>query len=351
MHKIATLLAAATAFVGGSIFTAGAGTLIPVVPYPESLDTEPFDINDNNVIAGAYISSDSNSHAFFGSLDGHYTSFDGKKYEGYTQANGINSSLWITGVYTDTERCPNQCEFVRKPDGTFVTLTKDGEPLDGYARQIIANTQFSADFGDLLGQGIRSYLGKKAKYRETLAIDVTDPRARGLNRQGTVVGRFSNAAGHSSGFIFHGGAVTAVDYPDGNAVNTGLYGINDAGLVSGYWDTGAPDYIAHGFVLNTSTGTFHQFDVKGAQSYTYLNGINNAGFITVRSDAGNFIYCPKKESRCPKGGIKASFGAGIRIPVQKLALHHGVQNAQAGKAASTQTRSEDRAEFVRLPTR
>lgn len=311
---------------------AWAGSLIPVVPYPGSIWTDPFDINDKNVIAGAYALPDDSAHAFFGALDGQYTSFDGDNYAGYTQANGINKDGWITGINRNFDICPiYNCQFVRKPDGTLVTLMKNGVPLDGYPRQITNKAKFVGDYRDS-PSNCHSYLGKSDAFQKNLKLDLDRPCARGINNLGVIVGRFRNADGNQSGFILQNGVISTIDYPDIGAVNTQLYGINDSGLASGSWDTGPPDYISHGFTLDTSTNTFRRFDIQGAQAYTFLNGINNAGYFVARSDAGNFIYCPKKKSKCPGATLQAGFGPAIRVSPEWQLMRHRMHRSGSPSA-------------------
>ena len=123
-----------------------------------------------------------------------------------------------------------------------------------------------------------------------------------------IVGRFRNSDGNQSGFVQNGDTITQVDYPDETAVNTFLYGINDKGIATGYWDNGAPDNIDRGFIYDTNTGEFQAVHVPGENAFTVLEGINSTGWFAVRSDAGNFIYCLLKNN-CP-GGRDAGPGAG-----------------------------------------
>ena len=69
----ATVLAGAT-FVMSAV---QAGTLIPVVLFPNSTSTYAYGINDSNTIAGFYTRSDGTQHGFVGPLDGNgYSTFD-----------------------------------------------------------------------------------------------------------------------------------------------------------------------------------------------------------------------------------------------------------------------------------
>src|SRR5262249_33443608 len=106
-----------------------AGTLVPVVSVSNSRATFVSDISDKNIIAGNYQDADFNNHAFFGSLDGQYTTFDAGD-GGYTGAVGINDSGWITVRVFDS-KCSDACQLVRKPDGSLLTVMKGEEILNG----------------------------------------------------------------------------------------------------------------------------------------------------------------------------------------------------------------------------
>ncbi|MBV9571478.1 MAG: hypothetical protein JO056_09585 [Alphaproteobacteria bacterium] len=344
MRNFARQLISMIAFIGCA-GPAAAGTLIPVVPFPDSSGTTAYDINDKNEIAGFYVADNGFYHAFFGTLDGQYTSFDGENYQGFAKAIGINNDGWITGYYLNGDICPpaGQCEFVRKPDGTFVTLSKHGTPLSGLVGQISSKARFVGSYYDL-DRHNHSFVGQKTKYKKDLRSDMPSPRARGINSHGTIVG-YSPGTDHDSGFVLQHGVSTLVDYPDDTASNTYLYKINKSGIAVGYWDTGAPDYIVHGFSYDTKTSTFYPLDVPGALLYTYLQGINAAGFIAVQSDAGDFIYCPHKPAKCPGGGMAVSFGPGIHVPAQKLARHHPGHGVRHRTATGANSPTADRVDY------
>ena len=99
-------------------FSAWAGVLVPIPPVPGSTSTSIHTINNRNVIAGDYASSDGAIHGFIGTLDGNYTTFDA--LSGQTFVEGLNDQGYTTGLSeVPTEDCPYQgCEYLRKPDGT-----------------------------------------------------------------------------------------------------------------------------------------------------------------------------------------------------------------------------------------
>jgi hypothetical protein len=310
----------ALCLLGTGSVAAHAGSLIPVVPFPGSTSTDPFDINDKKVIAGEYTDADGNSHAFFGTIDGQYTAFDGDHYAGYTQANGIDEHGLITGIYDNPNLCPDyECGFVREPDGSFFALRRNGVRLQAYPREITSRKKFVGSY--LEDSSFTSFRGHNHRFKSRISLDLANAQARGINHSGVIVGRFTNSDGHQSGFIRNGDTVTTIDYPDETAVNTFLFGINDRGIVTGSWDAGSPDFISRGFIYDTNTGTFQALNVPGENLFTFLEGINGVGFIAVRSDAGNFIYCPLKQN-CPGGTTEVSFGPPLHALRGRLLKQH-----------------------------
>jgi hypothetical protein len=215
-----------------------------------------------------------------------------------------------------------------------VSIKKNGAVLEGYPRQLTSSNGFVGSYLDLSDYTEHSFIGKKTKYKKELPIALDNPVARGMNNSATVVGRFNNSDGTQSGFVFADGAISIIEYPDPTAVDTTLYGINDKGLVTGTWDTGAPDYIFRGFVFDITKNTFRQLKIRGENAYTFTQGINNAGLIAIRSDAGNFIYCPKKRSECPGGTLTASFGPAVHVSPGWLRIHHPNRHSHPAKAGT-----------------
>lgn len=318
----------ALCLIGTASVAAHAGSLIPVVPFPGATSTDPFDINDKEVIAGGYSDSDGNYHAFFGTLDGQYTAFDSELAQGYTQANAIDEHGLITGIYLNADRCPDyECGFVRDPNGTIFTLRINGHRFQGYPREITTRRNF---VGSVLDNGsFKSFRGHDHRYKSEMSIDLASPVARGINKSGVIVGRFRNTDGNQSGFILNGDTITQIDYPDQTAVNTYLYGINDKGIVTGYWDAGSPDFISRAFVYDSNTGEFQALHVPGENAFTVSEGINSTGWIAVRSDAGNYIYCPLKQN-CP-GGTEISLGPKLHALRGRLTKKHTMHEASQAK--------------------
>jgi hypothetical protein len=270
---------------------------------PGSIATNVRTINNNNVVAGDYTTSDGEIHGFIGTLDGTYTTFDA--LSGQTFAGGLNDDSYFTGL----SNVPNQdcqflgCEFLRQPDGTIQKIKNGKTPLDGLPGQIIDHQKFVGDYtyrDDNQVLHFNGYYGKGAKYVSdlTLPFNTIRTRPRGLARDGTVTGWFidSNESYKGRGFILKDGVVTAYDYPDNNAFITQFEGVNRKGLVPGAW-LDQNQTFSRAFLFNSRKGKFLAIDVPGA-TYPFAGGVNDAGIASVGGDATSYIYCPRRDT-CP----------------------------------------------------
>src|SRR3569833_565403 len=104
---------------------ANAAVYVPVIPVAgaQSGSTVVLGINDNNIIAGSYLTSDGVRHGFFGTLDGNYTTFDAGVTS--TDARGIGNDGSITGDADDAQG--NIYPFERLPNGTVKAITFHGQ--------------------------------------------------------------------------------------------------------------------------------------------------------------------------------------------------------------------------------
>lgn len=268
-------------------------------------------INDKNVVAGSYVTTDGASHAFFGTLDGQYTTFD--VLGGHDAALGLNDRDYITGYSSvQTEDCQILgCQFLRATDGTIRTITKDRIPFDGIPEQIVGHQNFVGQYTYLdENSGILyffGYYGHAARYESdlTLPFDTYRTRPRGFSEDGTVSGWFSDRdqGNKGRGFILKDGVATAYDYPDDSAFITEFEGLNASGQVPGAWlDT--DQTFSRAFVFDIAAARFKPLDVPGA-NYAFAGGINEAGIIAVNDDTSSYIYCPRRKT-CPlhAGAIK-----------------------------------------------
>lgn len=289
-------LAALTALACG---TAEAATLIPVPQVPGSAGTTVLAINDNNQIAGLYIDLQFHEHAFFGTLDGKYTTFD---YQGTgTQATGIDDKGDVVG-YSNFQG-HSACSFVpfeRSASGQISTIRHRKKLLTGL---LYAGTRglFTGGYCNKKGN-LAVYDGKNGKFKLSIPVHIDSSYIvpHGANSHGTHVGSyydFSTKTQH--GFLYLNGSTSIVDYPDPAVVNTQLTSLNEKGIALGIWNKGDPQ-TWFGFTLDTNTSTFKLLDIPGATD-VLAYGINKAGLIAVNTNTGPYIYCPDGAT-CPGGG-------------------------------------------------
>jgi uncharacterized membrane protein len=123
--------------------------------------------------------------------------------------------------------------------------------------------------------------------------------AKGINASLSVVGSYevllevvnNVPITESHGFLLKGGKWTVIDYPGERARDTVLNGINKRGDIVGTFYQG---YNAYGFIRDT-TGKFTEITANAFG--THALGINNAGVVVgyyrtthVRADIHGFIY-------------------------------------------------------------
>jgi hypothetical protein len=305
MPKFRFAAAMAAILTACAISSADAGRLIPVPAVAGSTAMDVTAINNSNIITGVYETPDYVSHGFFGTLDGNYTTFDAGTF---TVPLGINDQGLITG-WNLAQDCsftypPVGCEFVRKLDSSIDIVTKDRSQIGGYAYGITTHARFVGEYWvarQTQGYDVFGYYGKGHKYVAdvTLPFNTNHTSPRGINEAGTIIGHYIDLdAQRLRGFIVRGGVATAVDYPDPNADNTLFEGVNDEGLISGYW-TSSQTTAEAPFLYDPAKGVFTSIVVRGA-TYVYPAGLNDAGLVTLDVDDVPYIYCSRKKT-CPLG--------------------------------------------------
>ncbi len=275
--------------------SAQAAVLIPVPAAPNSTATTAFGINDSFQISGSYVGAeDGIEHAFFGALDGNYTSFDAG--DGGSQARAINNNGYIVGYSNSQNGFTSDTPiFERLPSGKLLTVPDVFGRAQGIdnAKNRFAGTRW--DFN--LHQAV-AFKGMHGQFRKDVRIPEVHQasEANGINSDGVVVGDYFRPPTH--GFVGSGNHMQIVDYPSDQSSGTVMEGINDVGQATGQWVDSSGN--THSFLLDIASNTFTDIAVTGATN-VYAWNVNNAGAVAVSSDAGSFVWC-KKKSACPSAG-------------------------------------------------
>lgn len=256
-----------------------------------------------------------------------FTSFDGPGNNGGgTTVNGIDNNGDLVGFSSDNAAVPTLfTNFIRSANGTLSTLLIGGDPLamanginlsgavvgmdsNGTAftlaggtlttlpsvnRTTVSETAFGINDGGLIvGQftdgatdTTPGFLFNGASFT-TLnpAVNAAVTNAQGVNNNGLVTGFYSIDGVHQHGFFYNSLTSQFTLPPDPNIPNlvlTQFLGINDHGLAVGYYQL--PDGSQHGFLYNTATQTYTFLDDPNAAlsgvSITQITGVNNTGEI------------------------------------------------------------------------
>jgi YVTN family beta-propeller protein len=195
---------------------------------PGSIRTNPQAINNAGQIVGSYDSSDAVRHGFLRQENGVFVTID-PVGSTLTVAIGISDLGVIAGEWADASGRFHG--FTRSPGGTFSTV----------------------DFPD--------------------AVDTV---LTGINDYGTIVGGYDLGDQTTDiSFVFRQGVFTSFEDPAAAPMQTLGNGINDGGVISGFYMDAAGN--THGFARGVG-GTFQNYDFPGSD-FTDAARINNRGQI------------------------------------------------------------------------
>jgi hypothetical protein len=297
-----------------------------------------------------------------------FTSFDGPgNNAGGTTVNGINNNGAVVGFSSDDAATPTMfTNFIRNTDGTFSLPSIGGDPLAmangiNSSQTVVGgdsdNTAFKRtsgvpmtlpsvngstasetafginDGGLIVGQFTDNATDTTPGYLlngNTFTIlnptaNATVTNAQGVNNNGLVTGFYSVDGVHQHGFFYNAGTNSFTLPADPNIPNlvlTQFLGINDFGLAVGYYQL--PDGSQHGFLYDTTTQTYTFLDDPSAAlsgvSITQITGVNDAGEIAgFYVDATTGLQRGFVASAVPEPG---TFGllVGSLLPVMVLGV-------------------------------
>ncbi|HTA45853.1 MAG TPA: PEP-CTERM sorting domain-containing protein [Bryobacteraceae bacterium] len=209
---------------------------------------------------------------------------------GGTTINGISSSGAVVGFSSNANQTV-LANFVRNPNGTFSTLNIENDPLAN-ANGINAG---GVVVGATAGQAFSLDAGLLTILPPALSGLTASETAFGVNDANTIVGQFTdNATDTVPGFVYANGQFTILN-PVVNVAVTNAQGINNNGLVTGFYSTDGQHQ--HGFFFNTQTDSylFPADPVEPNLFLTQFLGINDNGLAVGywQDNAGSqhgFIY-------------------------------------------------------------
>jgi len=114
-----------------------------------------------------------------------------------------------------------------------------------------------------------------ASYHQISVPNSTQNTVTGINNLNQIVGTYYDQKGNNHGFIISHGKYTTIDFGQGN--ETWTTGINDEGVMVGFYQTPPPDVgPPHGWI--DQNGTFTQIDYPNAYG-TFPQAINKSGEV------------------------------------------------------------------------
>jgi hypothetical protein len=239
------------------------------IDVPGAVITNILGINTSGEMVGNYSAvSSSPSHGFLYS-GGAFTFFDYPEADS-TIPHGINDSGLISGC-AGLGGGTSIVGFTY--NGTFTTITAPGK-ADTDAWGIDSAGDIVGGAGTTLSS-TKAFELKGSPFKNiSLPGTYLYAYRAGVNNLGEVVGFILNGS-DSSGFVYKNGKSQSLVFP-GPTVMTLALGLNDRGIIVGWYEGCSPACADHGFVI--MKGKYFSFDFPGAIA-TFADGINASGQI------------------------------------------------------------------------
>jgi hypothetical protein len=222
-----------------------------------------------------------------------FASFDGPgRNGGGTTVNGINNLGDVVGFSSDNAATPTLfTNFIRNSNGTFNALAIGGDPL-AMANGI--NDARTVIGGNSNGTAFLLPVGGSPTTLASVNGTTASQTAFGISNAGLVVGQYTdNATGTTPGFLLDGTYTTLT--PTVNAAVTNAQGVNNHGLVTGFYSVDGVH--EHGFFYNATTQQFNLAPDPNVANLvlTQFLGINDNGlavgyYQTVDGSQHGLLY-------------------------------------------------------------
>ncbi len=181
-----------------------------------------------------------------------FTNFDGPPDNtGGTTINGIDGNGDEVGFSTGANG--NFTNFIRNPNGSFTILNIGGDPMAmanglNNSHTVVGMTGGGFAFSLPSGSSTPTLLPQPNPGNTASSV------AFGINNPGVIVGQYTDTTtGTTPGFVDNNGSFTILN-PVVNAAVTNAQGINNNGLVTGFYSTDGVHQ--HGFLFNTNTSQY-----------------------------------------------------------------------------------------------
>ena len=262
------------------------------VPYQGGLTEAGQVVGTYNASTGAQIPF------IYDSRSNSYTEIKDPNGPARTNVQAINGSDQAIGYYFDSNGTTHQ--FFYDGAGNYTTI-RDPNDTNGSTSLIAINNA-----GQLLGSYNSSGVTHGFIYDSASQTysDIYDPAApvgnsmqlQSINSAGEVLGYYYGNSGQQW-FVYNGTNYIEINDPSGvNGTRIDQYNnqpLNDAGLVIGYYLDA--DYNGHGFVLDSHTGTYTNFDDPAGVNGTYPQSITDGGkvlgyYYDANNNENYFVY-------------------------------------------------------------
>jgi hypothetical protein len=227
-----------------------------------------------------------------------------------TQVTGINNSASGVNVGFWTDSTGDTFGFVDQ-GGAFTTVSDPAAPNANVLLGVNDSNVAAGFYTDSSGNA-HPYLYSVSGSTFTAvnlpgSFNATSAVATGINNGGVVSGYYTDTSGKVHGFIDNAGTFTSFDDPNGSGSNTMFLGLNNNGQVVGsYVDAGG---LTNGFVYDIPGNSWLSLDDPSASTTaafgvngTAIAGINDSGIVVgFYSDGANvngFLATTVPEPAC-----------------------------------------------------
>jgi probable HAF family extracellular repeat protein len=254
------------------------------IDVPGALATNVDGINTNGDMVGGYSDSTSDGHGFLYS-NGAFTLFD---YPGQyrTYPWGITDSMVISGsAWADD--ASNIVGFLYSGN-TFTTIMAAGKADTSVHG--INNSEMVVGGAGVGLEATQGFELSGTKFKNvTPPGSYTSVYATAINNMSQIVGWTSGAT--SAGYYYNRGKFKTISVP--SSTMTSVWGLNDSGVIVGWYEACSPSCAFHGFVY--LRGKYLTLDYPGA-SATFAFGINASGQVvgayTLNNITHGFVTSP-----------------------------------------------------------